>query len=168
MKAARFARVGSVHSSFGTRHSAFTLLEVLMALVIFAFASIVLAGTYLNVLNSYDIVAKGNAIDSDLAYARSIVLMEPDVKKLEKGGEFDTADNRHARWSVEITPTTTADLFTVNFTCELGDAPAGAERKITETFTVFRPTWSIDPAERGKLKEEAKNRILELQGKKTS
>ena len=129
-----------------------------------------LAGAYLNVRTSYDIVAKGNAIDSDLAYARSIVLMEPDLKKLEKGGEFDTADSRHARWSVEVVPTTTADLFTVNFTCELADTTtAGGEpRKITETFTVLRPTWSIDPAERGKLKADAKNRILELQGKKTS
>jgi hypothetical protein len=31
---------------------------------------------------------------------------------------------------------------------------------------VVRPTWSIDAAERGKLKEEIKTRILELQGKK--
>jgi len=147
--------------------AAFTLLEVLMALVIFALAATMLAGAYLNVLNSYDIVARGNALDSDLAYARAIVLTEPDVKKLEKGGEFDTADNRHAKWSVEITPTTTADLFSVIFTCELADTSGGEARKITETFTVFRPTWSIDPAVRGQLKLDAKNRILELQGKKT-
>jgi general secretion pathway protein I len=139
-----------------------------MALVIFAFAATILAGTYLNVINSYDIVARGNAVDADLAYARAIVLSEPDIKKLEKGGEFDTADSRHVRWSVEIVPTSLADLFTVNFTCELGDSGTGEPRKVTETFTVLRPTWSVDPSARSQLKQDAKNRILEQQAKKTS
>ena len=137
-----------------------------MALVIFALAATILAGAYINVLNSYDVVARGNAVDADLAHARSIILTEPDVTKLEKGGEFDTADNRHVRWNVEIAPTTTADLFTVNFTCELADTFGGEARKVAETFTLLRPTWSIDPAARGKLRLDAKNRILELQGKK--
>jgi general secretion pathway protein I len=150
-----------------SNRAGFTLLEVLMALVIFALAATVLAGAYLNVLNSYDIVARGNAGDADLAYARSVVLTEPDIEKLQKGGEFDTTDNRHVRWSVEINPTTTADLFTVNFTCELTDSSTGDPRKITETFTLLRPTWSIDPAARGQLRLDAKNRILELQGKKS-
>jgi general secretion pathway protein I len=146
----------------------FTLIEVLMALVIFAFCATILAATYLNVLNSYDIVARGNAVDTDLAYARSIVLAEPDITKLEKGGEFNTADSRQVRWSVEIVPTSVADLFTVNFTCELADSGAAETRKITENFTVLRPTWSIDPSARSKLKQDAKNRILEHQAKKSS
>jgi general secretion pathway protein I len=154
--------------SSARRTAGFTLLEVLMALVIFAFAATILAGTYLNVLNSYDIVARSTVVDADLAYARSIVLTEPDVKKLEKGGEFATADGRNVRWSVEILPTTVADLFTVNFTCELGESGGGETRKATETFTVYRPTWSVDPAARSQLKQDAKNRILEFQAKKTS
>jgi hypothetical protein len=35
-----------------------------------------------------------------------------------------------------------------------------------QTFTVLRPTWVVDAAERDKLREDAKQRILDLQGKK--
>jgi len=145
----------------------FTLLEVLMALVIFALAATVLAGAYLNVINSYSILARGNQLDSDLAYARSLVVLEPDIKKLENGGEFDTTDNRHAKWSVDVQPTTTADLFTVTFTCEFTGTSGGESQKNVETFMLLRPTWSIDPAARGQLRLDTKNRILELQAKKT-
>ena len=74
------------------------------------------------------------------------------TRRLKKGGEFDTADRRHLRWSVEIQPANVADLFTVNFLCEITEAAgAGDTRKFSETFTVLRPTWSVDPAARGKL-----------------
>ena len=138
-----------------------------MALLIFALAATVLAGAYLNVINSYSIVAQGNQSDSDFAFARSLVVLEPDIKKLENGGEFDTADNRHARWSVDIQPTTTADLFTVVFSCEFTGLSGGEPQKNSETFMLLRPTWSIDPAARSQLRQDTKNRILELQGQKT-
>jgi general secretion pathway protein I len=147
------------------RH-AFTLLEVLMALVIFALAAVVLGSAYVNVLNSYDIAARGTVVDVDFAYARQIVTTEPDRTKLEQGGEFDTSGGRHARWSVEITATTMPDLFNVAFTCELSDPSRPEPQKVTESFVLLRPTWSIDPAEQGKLKEDVKARIMEIQGKK--
>lgn len=149
----------------------FTLLEVLMALVIFGIAAAVLGGAYINVLNSYQVAARGTQMNEDFAYARQVVLQEADRKKLEQGGEFTTADGRVARWSVEITQANVADLFNVAFTCELpppndaaGNKPAA--EKVEQSFVLLRPTWSIDAAERGKLKEESKARILEMQGKK--
>jgi len=148
--------------------SAFTLVEVLVALAVFAMSAIVLAGAYVNVLNSYDIVSRNAQTSADLAFARSLVLTEPDRTKLEQGGEFDTADNRHAKWSVEIASTTTADLFTVTFTCEISDSAQGEPAKTVETLTLLRPTWSIDAAERSKFREDAKTRIYNIQGKKTS
>jgi prepilin-type N-terminal cleavage/methylation domain-containing protein len=148
--------------------AAFTLVEVLVALAIFALSAILLAGAYVNVLTSYDLVSRGAQTSADLAFARSLVLTEPDRTKLEQGGEFDTAAGRRAKWSVEILSTTTADLFTVNFTCEISDPTATEPEKTVETFTLLRPTWSIDPAERSKLREDAKTRIFDLQGKKKS
>jgi hypothetical protein len=38
--------------------------------------------------------------------------------------------------------------------------------KQTQQFTVLRPTWVDDVAERDKLKADMKERIYELQGKK--
>jgi prepilin-type N-terminal cleavage/methylation domain-containing protein len=147
---------------------AFTLLEVLVALTIFALSAIVLSGAYLNVLNSYAIATHSEQIAEDVAYARSLVLTEPDRIKLEQGGDFDTVAGRHAKWSVEIASTTTADLFTVTFTCEIEDPTQTEPQKKVQIFTVLRPTWSIDAAERSKLREDAKTRIYELQGKKPS
>ncbi|HUR58291.1 MAG TPA: prepilin-type N-terminal cleavage/methylation domain-containing protein [Opitutaceae bacterium] len=144
--------------------SAFTLLEVLMALVIFALAAVVLGSAYVNVLNSYEVAARGTLTNPDATFARQIVLGEPDRKKLEEGGDFDTAGGQKLRWSVEITSTNIADLFNVALTLESGDRP-GNTPPTPMVFTVLRPTWSIDPAERAKLKEETKKRIMEIQGK---
>ena len=144
---------------------AFSLVEVLVALTIFALGAIMLGASYVNVLNSYSIASQTAKSSEDLAYARSLVLTQPDITKLQDGGEFDTASGRHAKWTAEITPTTTADLFTVVFTCEFANVNAGDPEKTVQTFMLLRPTWSIDPAARSQLRQDTKNRILELQGK---
>jgi general secretion pathway protein I len=145
--------------------AAFTLLEVLVALAIFALGAVVLGSAYLNVLNSYEAVSRGRQVSEDFAFARHLVLTEPDRLKLEQGGEFETANGRRARWTVEIESTTLADLFKVAFTCEIPDPTRIEPDKQVQTFVLLRPTWSIDAMERSKLKEETKTRILELQGK---
>ncbi|MEO5961507.1 MAG: hypothetical protein ABIR80_20540 [Opitutaceae bacterium] len=142
------------------------MLEVLIALAIFAMAAVVLASSYLNILNSYEIVARNMVNDEDIAFARQIVLTEPDRAKLEQGGDFETAGGRRARWSVEITSTSMADLFSVAFTCEISDPARSTPEKSKQTFTVLRPTWSIDLAEQTKLRQEARTRIAEINAKK--
>jgi len=49
---------------------AFTLLEVLAALAIFALTAIVLGSAYLNILNSYAVVGRGTEDAQDIAFAR--------------------------------------------------------------------------------------------------
>ena len=148
-----------------TSSRAFTLVEVLVALVIFAMAAVVLGSSYLNVLNSYQTVSRGVQVNEDFAFARQIVLREPDRQKLEQGGEFESAGGRRAKWSVEITSTLVPNVFNVAFTCELADPTRTEPEKLTQQFTVLRPTWVIDTAERDKLKADIKTRIFELQGK---
>jgi general secretion pathway protein I len=143
----------------------FTLLEVLMAMALFAMAAVMLASAYLNVLNSYETAGRAAQLNEDFAFARQLVLNEPDRKKVEEGGEFATAAGHRARWSVEIASTNVADVFRVAFNCEISDPVRQEPDRVTQSFLVMRPTWVIDAAERGKLKEEAKTRILELQGK---
>lgn len=144
----------------------FSLLEVLVALAVFALTAIVLGSAYLNILNSYEVVARNSVVGEDIAFARQLVLTEPDRLKLEKGGEFETAAGRRAQWRVEITSTMMADLFTVIFTCEVSDPNRPEPDRITQTFTLLRPTWSVDVAERDKLRQDTRTRILELQQKK--
>ena len=138
----------------------------MVALCILAMAVVVLGASYLNVLTSYEVLSRGMQVNEDFAFARQVVLREPDRKKLEQGGEFETVNGRRANWSVEITSTTVPNVFNVAFTCEISDPTRTGPQKVTQQFTVLRPTWVIDTAERDQLKAEIKTRIYELQGKK--
>jgi len=143
----------------------FSLLEVLVALMIFALSAVVLGSTYVNVLNSYEAVSRGNTRDEDVAFARSQMLVMTDRTKVEAGAEFDSLDNRHVRWSATLASTTLPDLFTVTFVCEVTDSAKGGEpEKTTQTFTVFRPTWS-DATEKTQLRQAVQDRIAVIQGK---
>jgi general secretion pathway protein I len=145
------------------RHRAFTLVEVLLSLVIFALTAVVLGGAYVNVLNSYEAAQQENKYDSDVSYARSQLLGQADLPTAQGGAEFDDGDS-HVKWTAEIDPANTTDLFTVTFTCVI-TPPAGAEAKtIVETFMLVRPTWS-DPTARSTLRSNAASRIAVFQGK---
>lgn len=148
------------------RPRGFTLVEVLVALCVFAMAAVVLGASYLNVLNGYEVMSRGMQTNEDFAFARDLVLREPDRKKLENGGEFEAVGGRRARWTAEIVSTLVPDVYTVNFTCEIADSARPEPEKVIQTFTLLRPTWSIDAAEQGKLKEDMKTRIYEIQGRK--
>ena len=146
---------------------AFSLLEVLVALTIFALSAIILGSAYANVLNSYAVAGRFAQTNEDVVFARSLVVAQPDITKLQDGGEFEGVSGRHVKWSAEITPTTTADVFTVVFTCEVNDGAQAQPEKAVQTFMLLRPTWSIDPATRSQLRQDAKSRIYEIQGKTT-
>jgi general secretion pathway protein I len=140
---------------------AFTLIEVLVAISIFALAAIVLSSAYVNVLTSYEVAARSTLNDEDVTFARAQLLAIADRKKIDEGGDFEATGGRRVHWSAEIESTETADLFLVHFTCEINDPAAREPQKVTEDFRVLRPTWS-DPAERDKLRQEARQRIEEL------
>jgi general secretion pathway protein I len=140
---------------------AFTLIEVLIALSIFAMAAVVLGASYVNVLLSYEIAARSTQGDEDVKFARAQLLAIADPKKIEDGGDFDSPGGRRVHWSAQIEPTETADLFLVHFLCEINDPAASDPQKIAQDFRVLRPTWS-DPADRDKLRQDARERIQEL------
>ena len=161
----RHSALRTPHSAFA-RARAFSLLEVLVALMIFALAAVVLGATYVNVLNSYEAVSRGSARDEDVAFARAQLLAEPDRAKAEAGAEFDAPEGRRVRWTATLASTTLPDLFAVTFVCEISDSAKGGDsQKTTQTFTVLRPTWS-DPVEKTQLRQAVQDRIAELQGKK--
>ncbi len=143
---------------------AFTLLEVLVALAIFALAAIVLGAAYANVLISYADLNRVDERHEDVRFARAALLAEADREKAEEGAEFESGEGRRVRWRAEIEPTNVADLFAVTFVCEVADPAELRPREIVQTFRLLRPTWS-DAAERETLRAEARDRILEYQGR---
>lgn len=147
------------------RGAAFTLLEVLVALAVFALAAVMLASAYLNVLNAYASANRTALRDDNVRFARAFLLAEPDRRKAEEGDSFEGTGGVRVAWRATIEPTSTADLFHVEFVCEVNE-PNSTERRpaVTEQFMLLRPTWSegIDTA---KLRADAKERILELRAK---
>ena len=149
------------------RSRGFTLLEVLVALAIFALAAVTLGSTYVNVLNAYSVVNRVEAHDEEIRFARAQLLAEPDRIKAEEGGDFEAANGGRVTWRAEIVTSGTADVFAVTFTCEVAEINAKTPMKpVRETFMVLRPTWS-DGVEAAKLRQDAKDRIIELRQKKT-
>ncbi|MBI3885004.1 MAG: type II secretion system protein [Opitutae bacterium] len=145
-----------MHARRKSSPRAFTLLEVLVSLAIFALAAVVLSATYVNILTSYDAVAHRNEHEQDLRLVSAQLLSEPDRKKAEGGGDFALPDHRTARWKATIEESAVADLFKVKFRCELRDAGTGKPWAEDETFMLLRPTWS-DPAARDKLRASAQD-----------
>jgi general secretion pathway protein I len=141
----------------------FTLIEVLVALAIFTLTAVVLGGAYLNVLNSYEVARRSNLNDSAVSFARSQLLSQADLQTAENGAAFDDGD-RHVKWTAEIEPATTTDLFTVTFTCTVTEPSAHEPRVVVENFMLVRPTWS-DPTARTQLRQDAANRIALVQGR---
>lgn len=145
------------------RRRAFTIIEVLVALAIFALTAVVLGAAYLNVLNGYEIARRANVDDGEVYFARSQLLAQADLQTAENGAEFDDGDS-HVKWTAEIEPASTTDLFTVTFTCTVSTPSASQPRVVTESFMLLRPTWS-DPTERTTLRSNAASRIALVQGK---
>lgn len=163
------ARAGRIRSALGNRQSAFcrsgfTLLEVLVSLAIFAMAAVVIGATYVNALNAYQAADARNEYTQDLRFVRTAVLTDADRDKVEEGGDISLGDNKRAHWQADIEPTSTADLFSVTWTCEITDPAQPKPYKVTQTFLLLRPTWS-DSVSRSQLLDQAKQQILEIQGK---
>jgi len=134
-----------------------------VALMIFALTAVVLGGAYVNVLNSFEIARNANANNEDVSFARSQLLAIADLQTAQAGAEFDDGD-RHVKWTAEIDPAATTDLFTVTFTCAITGQNASDSKNVVETFMLLRPTWS-DPAARSTLRQAAADRIALVQGK---
>ena len=144
---------------------AFTLLEVLVALAIFALVAVVLGGAYLNILNAYAGVGRGAGDDREVACARQALLAQADLQTAKNGDEYDTAEGRHVKWTADIEPANTTDLFSVTFTCVItSSSPQDQPRRVTQSFMLLRPTWS-DPTDSSNLRQNAATRIAKLQGK---
>jgi len=162
----RQVRIGAGGAAPSTARSGaaggFTLLEVLVAMAIFAMAAVVLGATYVNALSAYQAAGRRNEYDADLRFVRAALLTEPDRDKAEEGGDLDLGSSKRAHWQADIAPTDTVDLFSVAWTCVIDDPARSKPYKTTQTFLLLRPTWS-DPVERTKLLDTVKQRILEIQ-----
>jgi general secretion pathway protein I len=160
LPASRRASWGQAAPPQGRSRRAFTLLEVLLAVALFAIAVVMLAGAYINVLDGMESVRTDRAFEQELRWIREKVLLEPALDEVEEGGEAPTPDFGLARWEVTVQPTGIADLFLVTLYVTMEGSDDQAVREAGEQFMLLRPAWS-EPLDRDKLRAESRMRIEE-------
>ncbi|MFT3829538.1 MAG: prepilin-type N-terminal cleavage/methylation domain-containing protein [Opitutaceae bacterium] len=142
-----------------SRRQAFTLLEVLLAVTLFAVAVVVLTSSYLNLIEGLAAVRLDREFEQEVRWVREQVLVQTDQEELAKGGEMTSPAGAKISWSAQVQPAAMVDLFTIELQVEMAVGKREARRH-QERLVVLRPSWS-EPTERGKLLEEAKKRIEE-------
>ena len=134
---------------------AFTLVEVLVSLAIFALAAVALSAAYLNVLNGYQNRDRERAISEAWALVRITALNEEDRDRLESGGDLELPNNHRVTWDARVESASLADLFAIELSAR-ASAPNEWER--TTRIMVLRPQWS-DPADRDRLRADSRQRL---------
>jgi len=146
------------------RKNAFTLIEVLVSLSIFALAAVGLGAAYSNVLLSRMALKEKGVGEEDFARCRAAMIETANFADIEKGGDVYLPDDRMARWKGKIEPTTVTDLFWITLTVEIqtsAGGPYGVPRE--QSQWILRPTWSVE-SDRAKLLSDAKQRLLKTRG----
>lgn len=138
----------------------FTLIEVLVALLIFAFSGLVLASSYVNVLSAHQAALQRDEGAADRRLIREALRAEPALEKILAWNDLPLPDDRSARWRATLTATTVADLFDVALEIELTDQKGNKQPAIKETCRLLRPTWSHS-ADRDTLRAAARSKLAQ-------
>jgi len=146
------------------KHRAFSLIEVLVALAIFALAAVGLGAAYSNVLLGRQALKQYDVGAEDMARCRAALLETVNFDDIEVGGDIYLPDDRMARWQGKVEPTAVSDLFAVTLSAEIQKETGGEfiPRK-EETRLLLRPSWST-ASDRKVIRDAAKERLLKERG----
>ena len=133
-----------------SRRKAFTLLEVVVAMALFAVTVGVLAQAANNALRATLIADARVSREQDRFFLRENILAIEDQATLETGGEIETPESGSVTWSAYVYPTTAADLFFVTLVFEFPAGETLPAETLTETLYAYRPAWS-DAAQRAEF-----------------
>ena len=136
----------------------FSLIEVVVALAIFAMAAVVLTETFVNSLLAREKGVSNDARNQDIQAVRMQLLLEPNREDAEDGDTYKTLSNGAANWEAEIEPTNVVDLFKVQLRIEFEEPQDEQEASHRETLYLLRPTWS-ESDERSDLLQEKKDAL---------
>ena len=160
----RRPRMGRSHPS-GIRHpvSAFTLLEVLVALAIFALAAVVLGATYVNALNAYRRPPGATSTMRTCGSCGPRCSPNPIATRWRRADSWISAATS-GRTGRRTWPRPARSIFSPSPGPARSPIPPACNRtRSPRPSLLLRPTWS-DPVERGQLLQQAKDQILKLQG----
>ena len=143
---------------------AFSLIEVLVALAIFALAAVGLGAAYSNVLLGRQALKQYDVGAEDMARCRAALLETVNFDDIEVGGDIYLPDDRMARWQGTVEPTTVSALFAVTLSAEIQKESGGEYIPMKEeTRLLLRPSWST-ASDRKVIRDAAKERLLKERG----
>ncbi len=139
----------------------FSLIEVLIALALFAIASNIIGSAFINALLSRERNNDNSYRDIAVQTARKQLLLEKNIDDAEDGGSVETLELREVDWYAEIIPTDMVDLFEVNLFIEFFYVKDDQSSNYNETLLLLRPTWS-ESDERSSLLQDKKEDLLDI------
>ena len=142
------------------KSSAFTLIEVIIAVARFAMAATVLSSSFVNALLARERSVSNQVLTGDLAIIRKQLLLEPDREAAEEGASCETLQSGEAKWYAEIEETEIVDFFRVQLHVDFLSPPEGQAETHKENLYLLRPTWS-DAADRSSLRQEKTDALLQ-------
>ena len=113
--------------------SAFTLVECIAALGLFALISVVLGQTCFNCLNAVHSLKKDAYNDALFDYLRTKVLAEDDLSVLQTGLDVYGPDGKTLTIIGDAAATRIVDLFRLDVSCD--------EAGYSDVFYLVRPSW---------------------------
>ncbi len=139
----------------------FSLIEVLIALALFAIASNIIGSAFINALLSRERNNDNSYRDIAVQTARKQLLLEKNIDDAEDGGSVETLELGEVDWYAEIIPTDMVDLFEVNLFIEFFYVKDDQSSNYNETLLLLRPTWS-ESDERSSLLQDKKEDLLDI------
>jgi len=124
------------------RCAAFSLIEVVVAVAIFAMAATALMSAFVNALLARESAVSNDQLHADIRAVRMQLLLEPDIEAAEDGDEYETLHSGEASWEATIEPTDVVDLFRVQLNIRFSEPPEEQAADHVETLYLLRPTWS--------------------------
>lgn len=147
----RLSKPKSLFRSAGRAPSGgFSLIEVLIALAIFAAASTVLVSAFASAMLARERSVGNDLLHADIRAVRMQLLLEPSLEAAEDGGNYPTLNHGEATWQAVIEPTEVVDLFRVELQIEFSAPPEDQTGTHSEQLYLLRPTWS-EAGERSEL-----------------
>lgn len=143
--------------------SGFTLIEVVIAVAVFAMAATVLSSAFTNALLARDQSARSDLLNADIRAVRLQLLLEANLEDAEDGGEYQTLNNGEASWEASVEPMNVIDLFEVQLQIQFSEPLEGLTDKYSETLFLLRPTWS-ESSERSELLEDKRQDLEDTRG----
>lgn len=132
----------------------FTLIEVTVALAIFALASVALTQSFLSGMFSLENFKFDDAQEDSLMFVYSQVLNTKERSDVEKGGSIKTIESGDVKWSAKVQKTSVLDLYKVDINVVFDDEKfAKKPQSYREEFYRYKPEWS----ERGEREEILRN-----------